>query len=219
MIQSLQLYNKYNIFNKLSTSILLILLACHLRVSAKDLGTYGTTFAIEERSMLIMLEERLRQAEANGKLASLQQQMQDRVQQKVLHSTPVPGLQPTQTPRSYFYDPTITVQEDLKDHQGRVFHKAGTRLNPLKYVSWSNPLLLINGDDAEQMQWALAQNDNPKIVLTAGSPIELMRQTGARLYFDQGGLIVKKFEITQVPCRISQQGDKLLIEKLTMKGN
>jgi conjugal transfer pilus assembly protein TraW len=187
-------------------------------VHAKDLGTHGTTFAIEERSMLTLLEERLRQAEANGKLASLKQQMQERIQQRVLHPTPVPGLQPTQTPRTYLYDPTITVQEDLKDHQGRVFHKAGTKLNPLHYVAWGNPLLLIDGKDAEQVQWALAHPNSPKIVLTAGSPIELMRQTGARLYFDQGGLIVKKFHITQVPCRISQHGDKLLIEELTLKG-
>jgi len=188
-------------------------------VQAKDLGAYGTTFAIAERSMVTMLQERLNQAQAEGKIAALQQQMQDRVQQKVLHPTPVTGLQPTQTPRTTLYDPTITVQEDLKDHQGRVFHKAGTRLNPLHYVSWGNPLLLIDGRDVEQVQWALAHPNSPKIVLTNGSPIEVMRQTGARLYFDQGGLIVKKFQITQVPCRISQQGDKLLIEELTLKGN
>jgi type-F conjugative transfer system protein TraW len=187
-------------------------------VQAKDLGIYGTTFAIAERSMLVMLQERLNQAQAEGKIAHLQQQMQDRVQYKVLHPTPVTGLHPTQTPRTTLYDPTITVQEDLKDHQGRLFHKAGTRINPLHYVSWGNPLLLIDGEDAEQLHWALGQPDHPKIVLTTGSPIELMRQTGARLYFDQGGLIVKKFHITQVPCRISQQGDKLLIEELTLKG-
>jgi conjugal transfer pilus assembly protein TraW len=188
-------------------------------VQAKDLGAYGTTFVLQERSMLVMLQERLNQAQAEGKIAHLQQHMQDRVQQKVLHPTPVTGLQPTQTPRSYLYDPTITVQEDLKDHQGRLFHKAGTKLNPLHYVSWGKPLLLIDGGDPEQLYWALAQQDTAKIVLTAGSPIELMRQTGARLYFDQGGLIVKKFQMTQVPCRISQQGDKLLIEELTLKGN
>ena len=58
--------------------------------------------------------------------------------------------------------------------------------------------------------------DGGKIVLVKGSPITLYRETGQRFYFDQNGHIVEKFQIKQIPARITQSGLKLLIEELSL---
>jgi conjugal transfer pilus assembly protein TraW len=76
-------------------------------------------------------------------------------------------------------------------------------------------MILIDGSDEEQVSWAVSQvKSGGKIVLTKGSPITLFRKTGQRFYFDQGGKITQRFQIKQIPARITQEGQKLLIEEL-----
>lgn len=54
-----------------------------------------------------------------------------------------------------------------------------------------------------------ASNSGTKIVLTGGRPLELEREIGSPIYFDQAGELTKKFNISHVPA-IVQQEDKYL---------
>lgn len=185
-------------------------------LEAKTFGDIGQSFEISEESFLIMIQRRVQQARAAGKLDALEEDIKKRVKERVLNPLPVKGLQKTQEERSYYFDPSITVENDIRDHKGTLIHAKGTTVNPLKTFSWGSPLLLIDGSDADQVSWALAYSrvQLGKIVLVKGSPIKLYRQTGHRFYFDQGGKITEKFQINQVPACISQAGLKLLIEEI-----
>jgi conjugal transfer pilus assembly protein TraW len=44
-----------------------------------------------------------------------------------------------------------------------------------------------------------------------------MEDFDATCYFDQGGKLIKKFGITQVPARVSQDGNRLKVEELLLK--
>lgn len=179
---------------------------------SKDFGVHGATYDIAENSLLHVIEARLSSLEKSGKLQDHQKEISKYVEQRVQRPNPVPGLSRTEEPRSYKYDPTLTVEEDIKDHQGNLIAQKGTQINPLTLVSWGVPLLLIDGDDPEQLEWAAETED--KLTLVKGAPIQLEKQLNRPVYFDQGGRIVKKFGIRHVPCRISQAGDKLLVEEL-----
>ena len=131
--------------------------------------------------------------------------------------TPVPvqGLQKTYEERSWYFDPSITLDHDIRDHKSNLIQPKGTTLNPLSVLSWRHPMIFIDGSDEEQVSWAVSQvKSGGKIVLTKGSPIMLFRKTGQRFYFDQGGKITQRFQIKQIPARITQEGQKLLIEEL-----
>jgi conjugal transfer pilus assembly protein TraW len=179
---------------------------------SKDFGVCGTTFEIAENNLLQVIESRLLAFDKSGKLEEHQKEISKRVEQSIQRPFVVSGVSRTQEPRSYTYDPTLTVEEDIRDHQGNMIAQRGLRINPLNYVSWGIPLLLIDGDDQDQIQMALSSE--AKLILVKGAPIQLENQLNRPVFFDQGGRIVKKFGIKQVPCRISQAGDVLFVEEL-----
>ena len=102
---------------------------------AKDLGRAGPTFPIGEIDMLSWIQARLKQFEQNGKLAQMQHEFSEQVKKSV--QTPPPlALRTTTEPKTYLVDPSIVVPKDLTDAQGRVFAKAGTRVNPFDTATW-----------------------------------------------------------------------------------
>ncbi|MGR1292896.1 type-F conjugative transfer system protein TraW, partial [Klebsiella pneumoniae] len=70
----------------------LLLLVCPLVGQAKDLGSWGDVWPVQEQSFLALIQDRLQGLQDNGQLAELQQQFQDRVVEHTLRPTPVEGL-------------------------------------------------------------------------------------------------------------------------------
>ena len=166
-----------------------------------------------------MIKERLLAAAESGKLEAIEKQVKARVTHNAMHPKTLSTIGATSIDRKYYFDPTITVDEDIKDHKGVVIHHKEKRLNPLHYVSWRAPMMFINGEDEDQLKWALNEHESHrgKIVLVKGTPIELYRKYGVRFYFDQAGKITSQFDIRHVPARVSQDGERLLIECLILK--
>jgi conjugal transfer pilus assembly protein TraW len=179
---------------------------------AKDLGVYGPTFEIKERNLLEVIHHRLQDLQVSNKLSYYQDQIQKRVWETLRRPLAVEGIGKVATYQKRIYDPTITVQEDLKDHDGQIFARKGEKYNPLDTHSFGKPLLFINGDDSGQLQWALSQMG--KIVLVQGNPLDLEKKHQSPFYFDQGSTLTRKLGITQVPARVSQQDNILLIEEI-----
>jgi conjugal transfer pilus assembly protein TraW len=88
----------------------------------------------------------------------------------------------------------------------------GAHIAPLEHVSWGQPLVFIDGQDDAQVAWALKQN--AEIVLVQGSPVTLSEKHSKWFYFDQAGVLTKKFGITQVPAIVSQEAQRLKIEEI-----
>ena len=184
--------------------------------NAKDLGVQGATFEIKERSLLEIIYERLRKLETTNKLADHQKEIQARVKSSIENPLPVAGITTATSYAARTYDPSIIVDEDIKDHKGNFIARKGTHVNPLDYQSFGKPLILIQGDDESQVSWALKQD--AKIVLVSGKPLQLARNHKKMFYFDQGAILSNKFSIKAVPARISQKDKKLLIEELNLEG-
>ena len=190
----------------------------------KDLGTYGETFPIRERSLLEVIKEKLQALAATGKLEDHQAIIAKKAKEQFNRPPAVKGLQKTAEPRSFGYDPSLTVPYDLKDHEGRVFHRQGTKVNPLDTHSFRYPFLFVDGDDENQVAWAIRQHqaakalNKPKIVLVQGAPLEWSQKLGLPIYFDQSGILVKKFGITQVPARVFQKEKMLVVDEIELTG-
>jgi conjugal transfer pilus assembly protein TraW len=186
-------------------------------VHAKDIGVYGETFPIAEENLLEVIRKKLANMEADGSLAQVQKKIAQKAREKILKPSPVKGLVRTQTPRQWFYDPSMTVESDIKDHKGNLIASKGDVINPLDRVSWGAPLLFLDGDDPEQVAWAETQHVLAKWVLVNGSPVDLEEKLKRPFYFDQAGMLVSKFGIRAVPCRISQKDKKLLVEEIIVR--
>lgn len=202
----------YKLYKFLFVIFLAVLSDCPL--FAKDFGVQGATVAITERSLLEVIEEKLQQASKTGQLASIQKEAQEKVSKKAQNPTRVKGIRKTTKSRRFHFDPTLAVDHDIKDHRGQIIHPKGTRINPLETLSWGQPLVFLDGEDESQVEWVLKHHPKAKFVLIGGKPLELLKRHKVRFYFDQGGALIQKFKIQQVPARVSQDGYYLLIEEI-----
>lgn len=208
--------NKCNI---IAAVIVLMLGLAPVSVKAGDLGVVGNTFEISETDILSVIADRLRAAEREGRIDSLNQEFERRVRERVERPKPT-HLPFTVEPRSWLFDPSIRVDRDYSDHRGRVFARQGDRINPLERLpGFDRVMLFVDGDDRRQVDWAVEEmrrvgEHRARIVLVNGAPLELMRSRRVKLYFDQEGLLVSHFKLQQTPARIQREGDKLRIEEL-----
>ena len=184
---------------------------------AKDLGVHGDLFPITEPDILMVIRARLTALGKAGEIDRLNTEFRDRAVASIKRPQAPAGIRHTDVPRQWFFDPTITVGEDLRDNEGRLIHAAGTRVNPLEIMGLTQKILFIDGDDTDQVEWALAQRreaGRAKIVLVGGAPLELMENHKIPFYFDQRGLLTSRFQITQVPASIEQIGSLLSISEV-----
>jgi len=185
-------------------------------VSAKDLGTFGETFEVTEESLITYIQKKLTYLEGKGEITEHQKIIRDHVKETIRRPQKVKGISPTKFPRVFTVDPTITVQSDLKDHTGKTFHHKGERVNPLDFRSLSHPLLFINGDDKTHIQWAkhhLKQDALAKVILIQGDPFALMEELYQKVYFDQGGKLTAKLNLSHAPSIVVQNGKRLEIRE------
>ena len=197
-----------------------------IEASAKDFGTQGTVFEIEEVDMVDMIKNKLAAMQASGELAQKQEEMKKAAESRIMRPKPVDLIIHAVEERTFEYDPTIIVEEDIKDHKGRLIKAKGTRVNPLEVgsaYSIIKPLLFIDGDSKEQVQWALDYmkntDDKAIVVLVNGSPVELMKKHKRRFYFDQGGSLTSKLGIKQVPAEARHVGSVLQIKELIVRSH
>ncbi len=201
--------------HKMSFLILLTLpLLATSGAGAKNLGTYGEVFKVSEISLLEVIQGRLQVMEKAGKMEKVQQDLQERAASKVARPTPVEGVTKAKLGKKRVFNPTFVVSQTIKDHQGNLIALAGTSYNPLDHKSFGDPLIFIDGDDKDQVQWAISQD--AKIILVNGSSLELEKAHKRSFYFDQGGVLTQKLGINEVPSLVSQEDKHLLIKTIPL---
>ena len=192
--------------------LLAAILALPAPVAARDYGQQGTVWAIAEPDLLAQIHARLMSLEKSGETAKLNEELKRRTIARVNRPEPVAGLVAASATRRWRFDPTVTLERDIADDKGRVVIAAGTRVNPLDTVRLREPLVFLDGDDEAQLAWASRRfGSKAKLILVRGAPLELMKARQRRLYFDQGGHLVKRFGIRAVPATVEQDGRALLV--------
>lgn len=191
---------------------------------AKDLGTHGVIYPIEEMDPIQIIQQKLRVMEENGELTQRNHELQKKARASVERPKPVEGITKAIKTRVFYYDPTYEVKTDLSDHQGRVFAKKGTKINPLETINLSTNLIFFDGDDGEQLEWVKEQlirstEAKPlKLILIKGAPLKLAEELKIPIYFDQNGILTKKLRIQHIPTRVSQENLRLKIEEIRLEG-
>lgn len=170
---------------------------------AENLGTYGNTYPIKEKNFLDAIKDMITGLEDSGELDKMNTAFKERATKSIMRP-PGLGLPRAMQNRSFIYDPAVIVQEDITDLRGNIIATKGTVVNPLEHMQFSGKLLFFNGDDKAQVKWVLEESANWEgdifLILTDGSPIELMRETKQRMYFDQRGYLTSTFGVRAVPA-------------------
>jgi conjugal transfer pilus assembly protein TraW len=185
---------------------------------ARDYGQLGATFVIEEPDLLAHISGRLIAMKQSGELDQLNRDFAKRSEARVRRPVPVAGLTPAQTARIWNFDPSITVENDIRDHKGNLIAPAGRRVNPLDYTVIKQKLVFLDGDDKEQMSWALGRYGarDAKLILVNGAPLEAMSTHKRRFYFDQTGFLSNKFGIAHTPAVVEQAGKVMRVTEFAV---
>ena len=177
-------------------------------LNAKDLGNYGTLFKITEEDLLMILNERLSKA-------TIDEHKQEEIQKAFVKSIETPKgktLPQAIKQRSFDFDPTIYLHEDLKDKEGKIILAKGSKVNPLDNTQLRENLLFFDGNDPQQLAWAKSQKG--KWILAAGRPIDLEKKEQRAVFFDQGGYLMNILGIQALPAKVTQEAKKLKVEEV-----
>lgn len=196
--------------------LLITLTSFPLLSGAEDLGKYGSSWEIGEPDAIDSLKNKAKRLEADGTMRRREMEYRNKSIDSIKNPSPLPNISTAIGYRSRQFDPTYTYPESVKDETGRVLVPAGTRVNPLDYQALGKRLIFIDGRDKRQRAYAKRisdENPSDKIILTAGSFIELSKTLERRVYFDQRGILTTHFGISFVPAVLTQTGGTLKIEE------
>ena len=192
----------------------------------KGFGTQGHSYQITEQEFLQMIAERLKKIDMKKE----QKKMQSLVRDRVENPRAVEAVKPATATRSFYFDPTYTLDQDVVLPCGKILHKAGTKVNPLEHMDLNRRLLFIDTRRIEQVKWLMEELDKPllgrkepvedRVILVGGSPStlkELLKDEHKnKVYFDQGGELTKRFGITGSPAVLVQEGLRLKIDEIKL---
>ena len=114
-------------------------------------------------------------------------------------------------------DLTHTLEEDVQDANGQVLYPAGFTFNPLRYVSLSGALVVIDGSDPEQVAWfkgsPSGSNRRALLLLSGGLAAPLrdeLRRPVAYLTED----IARRLQLRAVPSVVMEQDQHLTVREV-----
>ncbi|KMQ81309.1 IncF plasmid conjugative transfer pilus assembly protein TraW [Candidatus Burkholderia pumila] len=152
------------------------------------LGTIGPTYPIAEPDAIEQIVATLCAKERTGELKRLQGVAAHRSLNSAQHPAPVEGMRTATERSARLIDPTVTYSSPVMTEDGRVMIPAGTKLNPLDLMPFTETLVFFDGLDPEQTAGVVRMLDHPnarvKPILIAGSWLELTKQFKTQVYFD-----------------------------------
>ena len=128
---------------------------------------------------------------------------------------------PTQAQtKLYYIDPTLVLDHDIRSADGEILFARGLKVNPLDHVSLREELIFFDGRDRRQVSFAKQTLRNlkgaAKPIMVAGEPLNLMRDWKRRVFYDQGGALIRRLGIRQVPAVVTQDGKRLRVDEVRL---
>ena len=207
--------------HQLSRSLLVVITFASLLMAvlagAKDLGTRGAVWPVEEPDLFTQIEQRLELMEASGELARMRRQALTRARERIEAPRRVSGIAPAREHGTRLFDPSVEVEQDVFAPDGALIAARGTRINPLEKHPLTRDLLFIDGTRAVEVAWALRHEKPSVIVLLAGRPLDLTRVYGRAFFFDQGGRLARRFRLRVTPSLIKVEGRYLRITEIPLE--
>lgn len=189
-----------------------VLVLCFLAVSlsqAKVIGTVGQVYPIAERDALTEIEERAKEVNWRSIL--------DKEKPEDFRPSNLVQLPRAQHDRSFLVDMTYTLEFDVPDGRGGILYPRGYRFNPLDYIPFNQTLVVLDGDDPEQLDWlkrsSLLSEPGSQILLTQGAFSRVGEQLG-RAVFYADRRILERFNLAAVPSVISRKGRLMEVKEI-----
>ena len=160
----------------------------------ETLATLGPMYDIAEPDILEAFKSRVGAMKASGEYDRRFNQNKERIAKELEQPRPVAGLKKATELR--VWELSASVPETLPESLLRQAQSV-----PMPHLSRS--LFFIDGTDAESLEVAqklFQSQKDMRVVLVNGAPAEVSQKLNRRVFFDQGGALVRVFGIKAVPA-------------------
>ena len=193
--------------------LLLILATFSVSVAqARDLGTVGATYPIAEKDALTEIEERAKSIDWSKVIKRKPIEDYDGPQDRV-------SLPRAAKNRSFPVDMSSTLQMDIPDGKGGILYPKGYTFNPLEYVTFTKTLVVINGNDPEQVKWFAGSEYKGRIdvtvLLTEGHYRKLGKKLDVPLFYADSTMI-ERLRLSAVPAVVRQEGKVMVVQEFAL---
>lgn len=176
---------------------------------AKTLGTVGATYAIAERDALAEIEQKAKGIDWSKVITRKSIEEYDGPQDRV-------SLPRATRDRSFQVDMTYTLEMDIPDGKGGILYPKGYSFNPLDYVTFTRTLVVLNGNDPEQVKWFAASEFRGRIdvmlLLTEGPYRSLGKKLDGPLFYADSA-IIERLRLSAVPSVVQQEGKVMVVHE------
>lgn len=189
----------------------MVYLAC-IPAIGKELVTTGKTYPIAERDALEEVEERARTVDWQRHLKAIKPG-----NYRPNNLTKLPRVRRN---NKFLVDMTYTLENDIVNDRGELLYPRGYRFNPLDFVSFKKTLVVINGEDQDQVQWfqssSLAERMDVSLFITQGSSTDLSRKIKRPVFYATTPF-VGRFQLKVVPSVVKVKGREMEVEELVVQ--
>ena len=180
---------------------------------AGNLGTFGATYGIAERDALAEIEDKAKGIDWRQVIARQSVEGYDGPQDRV-------RLPRATRDKSFPVDMTWTLEMDIPDGGGGVLYPKGYTFNPLDYVAFTRTLVIINGNDPEQVRWFAASEYRGRmdamLLLTEGEYGRLGRKLEVPLFYADSRL-AERLHLAAVPSVVRQEGRAMVVREIDIR--
>ncbi|SNB45430.1 hypothetical protein [Geobacter sp. DSM 9736] len=181
-------------------------------VHAGNLGTVGAMYEIAEKDALAEIEDRARNIDWSKVIKRKQIEDYDGPRDRVT-------LPRAARDRSFAVDMTWTLQMDVPDGKGGILYPKGYRFNPLEYVTFAKTLVVINGNDPEQVKWFAGSEYKGRmdvtVLLTEGQYGKLGKKLDVPLFYANSN-IIERLQLSAVPSVVRQEGNVMVVHEFPL---
>lgn len=175
------------------------------------------TYPVIEPDMIRELTKHLERMQADGSLGKLLDEGNRRAERSIREPAPVTGVTAASRPRTFYYDPTLVVNEDIMLPDGTVIARRGQTVNPLEQVAWPSTWIFADWRDPAQSREVIRRvanaHESIRVVLVGGSYADAAKTLQRQVFFDQHGTLVRKFGIVHTPATVRQEGLRLRVDE------
>jgi len=179
--------------------------------SAKNLGSIGNTYPVVEPNVI----EEVKAGIDHATLSRIMTKPRERYQPTDLYSLPV-----AMANRTFYPDMTHTLEYDIPGENGEIIYKKGLTWNPLNFVTLRGGMVVINGEDEEQIQWfeksPYFKNLSVKLLISGGYAVPLVKQLNRPVFY-LTRTIADRLQLAAVPSIILQEGNKMMVREVRLE--
>lgn len=191
-----------------TAAVVALFLAAPALATVKDLGTVGRTYSVVEPDPLAEIQQ------TSERIKQIQGKLVDRI--KNYHPTNLQPLPRATTDRTFLVDMTYTLDQDLTDSDGKVIYPKGYTFNPLDYIALPGGLVVIDGNDPDQIKWFEAsqycKNHQARLLLANGQAAGLTEKFKRPTFYLTDD-IAKRLHLDAVPSVVIQKGHKVQVSE------